>query len=96
MTRRTRLGLFVHLTVYVLAGRNDVGERVLVQRLPQVPAISQDVRGSRRAVFSSRRTAWTISPFPADAPLHPVRRVRPRDCAADNPASTDNRSRCSQ
>ncbi|HBZ92476.1 MULTISPECIES: 5-carboxymethyl-2-hydroxymuconate Delta-isomerase [unclassified Pseudomonas] len=56
-------GPFVHLIFYVLAGRNDDDKRALsrrivralVQRLPQVPAISLDVRDIRREVFSNRR-----------------------------------------
>ncbi|EZH77469.1 MAG: 5-carboxymethyl-2-hydroxymuconate isomerase [Pseudomonas sp.] len=56
-------GSFVHLIFYVLAGRSDDDKRALsrrivralVQRLPQVPAISLDVRDIRREVFSNRR-----------------------------------------
>lgn len=55
-------GLFVHLIFYVLAGRSDDDKRALsrrivralVQRLPQVSAISLDVRDIRREVFSNR------------------------------------------
>ena len=53
----------MHLIFYVLAGRSDDDKRALsrrivralVQRLPQVPAISLDVRDIRREVFSNRR-----------------------------------------
>nr|WP_256833697.1 5-carboxymethyl-2-hydroxymuconate isomerase [Pseudomonas oleovorans] len=56
-------GMFVHLIFYVLAGRSDNDKRALsrrvvralVERLPQVPAISLDVRDIRREVFSNRR-----------------------------------------
>lgn len=56
-------GLFVHLIFYVLAGRSDDDKRALsrgvvralVERLPQVPAISLDVRDICREVFSNRR-----------------------------------------
>lgn len=56
-------GPFVHLIFYLLAGRSDDDKRALsrrivralVQRLPQVPAISLDVRDIRREVFGNRR-----------------------------------------
>lgn len=56
-------GLFVHLIFYVLAGRSDADKRALsrrivralVERLPQVPAISLDVRDIQREAFSNRR-----------------------------------------
>ncbi|MFI8744540.1 5-carboxymethyl-2-hydroxymuconate Delta-isomerase [Pseudomonas sp. NPDC077186] len=56
-------GDFVHLIFYVLAGRSDEDKRALsrrvvralVERLPQVPAISLDVRDIRRESFSNRR-----------------------------------------
>lgn len=56
-------GSFVHPVFYVLAGRSDEQKRALsravvrelVERLPQVPAISMDVRDIRRETFSNRR-----------------------------------------
>ena len=56
-------GMFVHLIFYVLTGRSDDDKRALsrrivralVERLPQVPAISLGERDIRREVFSNRR-----------------------------------------
>lgn len=55
-------GPFVHLIFYMLSGRSDEDKRALsrrivqalVQRLPQVPAISLDMREMRRELFSNR------------------------------------------
>lgn len=56
-------GPFVHLIFYLLSGRSDEDKRALsrrivralVQRLPQVPAISLDMREMQRELFSNRR-----------------------------------------
>ena len=54
---------FVHLIFYVLAGRSDEQKRelsktvvrALLERLPEVPSLSMDVRDMRREAFSNRK-----------------------------------------
>lgn len=55
---------FIHMTVYLLAGRTQAQKqrlsrqivRALVERLPSVAAISLDVRDIDREVFSNKRS----------------------------------------
>lgn len=55
---------FVHVIVYLLAGRTDEQKkalsmaivRALVERLPAVQSLSVDVRDMRREAFSNRRS----------------------------------------
>lgn len=55
---------FIHMTVYILAGRTPAQKQrlstqvvcALVERLPSVEAISLDVRDIDREVFSNKRS----------------------------------------
>ncbi|VXC73222.1 5-carboxymethyl-2-hydroxymuconate isomerase [Pseudomonas sp. 8Z] len=61
-------GLFVHLICYVLSGRDEEQRRelsrrvvrALLERLPEVPALSMDVREMRRETFSNRRNCLEL------------------------------------
>ena len=61
-------GCFVHLICYVLSGRSEEQRRslsrqvvrILLERLPDVSALSMDVREMRREIFSNRRNCQEV------------------------------------